>query len=72
LKWRGEQGRLEIMYDVIDKVWRGFMSVKLEEPQKSGKPLYLDLGVMCLAVVWSEGWKQPIAFSRGYLLSDWW
>jgi len=33
LKWRGEQGRLEIMYDVIDKAWRGFMSIKLEDPQ---------------------------------------
>jgi len=74
LKWRGEQGRLEIIYDETDKVWRGFMSVKLEEPPKQGgnKPLYIDLGVRCLAALWAEGWKQPIAFSGNQLLYDWW
>jgi len=73
LKWRGEKGRLEIIYDETDKVWRGFMSVKLEEPQKiGGKPLYVDLGVRCLAAVWHEGLKQPIAFRGGELLEDWW
>jgi len=33
----------------------GFMSVKLEEPLiKDGKPLYVDLGVRCLAAVWTD------------------
>jgi len=49
------------------------MSVELEEPQKIGvKPLYVDLGVRCLAAVWHKGLKQPIAFRGGELLEDWW
>jgi len=74
LKWHGEKGRLEIIYDEVYKVWRGFMSVKLEEPPKQGgnKPLYIDLGARCLAALWAEGWKQPIALSGDHLLYDWW
>ena len=62
LKWNGKQGRLEIIYDEVDDVWRGFMSVKLEEPPPKGgnKPLYIDLGVINLATVWFDGLKQPI------------
>jgi len=74
LKWYGKQGRLEIIYDDIDKVWRGFMAVEVEEPPLRGgnKPLYIDLGVRCLATIWHEGMKQPIAFRGGELLWDWW
>jgi putative transposase len=74
LKWKGELGRLEIIYDDIDKVWRGFMTVKVEEPPLKGgnKPLYIDLGVVNLATVWVEGLKQPIAFSGRAVLADWW
>jgi putative transposase len=41
LKWRGKQGRLEIVYDEVDEVWRGFMTVEVEEPPPKGgnKPL---------------------------------
>jgi len=74
LRWKGKQGRLEIVYDDVDKVWRGFMTVKVEKPQPKGgnKPLYIDLGVINLATVWFEGLKQPIAFSGRTVLSDWW
>ena len=74
LKWMGKQGRLEIIYDEVDEVWRGFMSVKLEEPPIRGgnKPLYIDLGVINLATVWFDGLKQPISFSGRAVLSDWW
>ncbi|PUA31491.1 MAG: transposase, partial [Candidatus Terraquivivens tikiterensis] len=74
LKWYGKQGRLEIIYDDVDEVWRGFMAVKVEEPPKRGgdKPLYIDLGVINLAMVWFEGLKQPIAFSGKAVLADWW
>jgi len=73
-KWHGEQRRLEIIYDDVDEVWRGFMTVKVEEPPKRGgsKPLYIDLGVINLATVWFEGLKQPIAFSGRAVLADWW
>jgi putative transposase len=74
LKWNGKQGRLEIIYDEADEVWRGFMTVKLEEPPIRGgnKPLYIDLGVINLATVWYEGLRQPISFSGRTVLSDWW
>jgi putative transposase len=74
LKWRGRQGRLEIIYDGLDGVWRGFMAVKVGKPPKRGgsKPLYIDIGVKNLATVWYNGLRQPIAFSGGAVLSDWW
>ena len=74
LKWHGKQGRLEVIYDEVDEVWRGFMVVKVEEPPKrwGSKPLYIDLGVINLATIWYEGMKQPIAFSGRALLADWW
>ena len=74
LRWRGKLGRLEIVYDEVDEVWRGFMTVKVEEPPPKGgnKPLYIDLGVVNLATIWFEGLKQPIAFSGKRVLSDWW
>jgi len=74
LKWMGKQGRLEIIYDEVDEVWRGFMTVKLEAPPPKGgnKPLYIDLGVVNLATIWFEGLKQPISFSGRTVLSDWW
>ncbi|MEM3065812.1 MAG: transposase [Nitrososphaerota archaeon] len=74
LKWHGRKGRLEIIYDDTDKVWRGFMTVKIEKPPIRGgnKPLYIDLGVINLATVWFEGLRQPIAYSGRTLLADWW
>ncbi|NHV61169.1 MAG: transposase, partial [Candidatus Verstraetearchaeota archaeon] len=74
LKWMGKQGRLEIIYDEVDEVWRGFMTVKLEAPPIRGgkKPLYIDLGVINLATIWFDGLKQPISFSGRTVLSDWW
>jgi putative transposase len=74
LRWTGKQGRLEIVYDEVDEVWRGFMTVKVEKPPLTGgkKPLYIDLGVINLATIWYEGLKQPIAFSGRAVLSDWW
>jgi putative transposase len=74
LRWIGKPGRLEIVYDEMDEVWRGFMTVKVEEPPPKGgnKPLYIDLGAINLATIWFEGLKQPIAFSGKRVLSDWW
>ena len=49
------------------------MAVKVEKLQLrgGGKTLYIDLGVRCIATIWYENMKQPIAF-RGELLSGWW
>jgi len=73
LKWKGKPGRLEIVYDEVEKMWRGFMNVKVEKPPiRGGKPLYIDLGIVNLATIWFKGLKQPIAFSGKSILSDWW
>ena len=74
LKWKGKQGRLEIVYDEVDEVWRGFMTVEVEKPPHRGgsKPLYIDLGAVNLATIWFEGLKQPIASSGRTVLADWW
>jgi putative transposase len=74
LKWKGKPGRLEIVYDEVDEVWRGFMTVKVEgpPPKEGNKPLYIDLGAVNLATIWFEGLKQPIAFSGKNVLADWW
>ena len=74
LRWHGRQGRLELIYDDVDRVWRGFMTVEVEKPPLRGgnKPLYIDLGIINLATVWSEGLRQPIVFSGRDVLADWW
>ena len=74
LKWHGKRGRLEIIYDEVDEVWRGFIPVRVEKPPKRGgsESLYIDLGVRCLATMWHDGLKQPVAFRGGELLWDWW
>ena len=74
LKWAGKQRRLEIAYDDVDEVWRGFMTVEVEKPPKRGgnKSLYIDLGVINFTTIWFKGLKQPIAYSGRATLSDWW
>ena len=74
LRWKGRQGRLELIYDDVDRVWRGFMTVEVEKPLLRGgsKPLYIDLGVINLATVWFEGLRRPIVFSGRSVLADWW
>jgi len=82
IRWKGKQGRLEIFYDRVDKVWRGFMSVNVidsspresltNKSNKTTRRLYIDLGVVNIATVWYEGLKQPIAFNGRRLLADWW
>ena len=36
LKWKGKQGRLEIIYDDVDRVWKDFIAVEVEKPPKRG------------------------------------
>jgi len=43
-----------------------------DKSNKTTKRLYIDLGVRCLATIWYEGLKQPVAFSGNELLADWW
>ena len=73
-KWNGKQGRAEIIYDMLDCKWRVFQTVKVQPlfKPKGSKTCYVDLGVINLATMWIEGWKQPIAYSGRNLLADWW
>ncbi len=73
-KWNGKQGRAEIIYDMLDRKWRVFQAVKVQPlfKPKGSKTCYIDLGVINLATMWIEGWKQPIAYSGRNLLADWW
>ena len=66
LKWMGRQRRLEMIYEDVDGVWRGFMTVKVEKPQLKGggKPLYIDLDVINLATVWFRGLKTAPSLFR--------
>jgi len=73
-RWNGKQGIAEIIYDEVDGKWRVFQAVKpkpLFKP-KGSKTCYIDLGVVNLATIWLEGWKQPIAYNGRNLLADWW
>jgi len=74
LKWFGKQGRLEIRYDNLGRKWRVFQPVTVKSvlSPKGSKTCHIDLGVVNLATVWVEGWKQPIAYGGKSLLSDWW
>ncbi len=73
-KWSGKQGRAEVIYDALDRKWRVFQAVKVKPlfKPKGSKTCYIDLGVINLATIWVEGWRQPIAFSGRSLLADWW
>lgn len=73
-KWFGRQGRAEILYDDLSRKWRVFQTVEARSSHKPRgfKTCHIDLGVVNLATIWVEGWRQPMAFSGRRLLSDWW
>jgi putative transposase len=73
-KWVGKQSRAEIVHDDLDRRWRVFQTVETWSSiqPKGSKTCHIDLGILNLATIWVEGWKQSIAFSGRGLLSDWW
>ena len=73
-RWNGKQGKAEVIYDEVDGKWCVFQAVKTKPlfKPKGSKTCYIDLGIINLATIWLEGWRQPIAFSGRNLLSDWW
>jgi putative transposase len=42
IRWKGKQGRLEIFYDRIDNVWRGFMSVNVSNSNNNNNNNNID------------------------------
>jgi len=74
IRWRGEQGRLEIFYDDLTGRWYAHQSVEVDQPRYtiSLRKAFVDLGVTNIITAWIEGEKQSMAFSGKPLLSDWW
>jgi len=72
LKWKGKQGRLEIMFK--DGRFYGRQSVEVTDQSKPhqphGKTMSIDLGAKNLAAVFVEECR-PQLFSGRSLLSDW-
>jgi putative transposase len=74
LKWKGKQGRLEILFK--DDKFYGRQSVevpdvpKLHQPRGKVKTMSIDLGAKNLAAVFVEE-CQPQLYSGRSLLSDW-
>jgi len=43
----------------------------LTDKRNKTKIMYIDLGAGCIATVWYEGLRRPVAFSGNELLYDW-
>jgi putative transposase len=72
-RWYGKQGRMEIHY--TENKWRVYQAVSKLQPSqkpKGNKTAYVDLGVVNLATVYVDGWRQPLAYSGKALLNQWW
>jgi len=73
IKWRGEQGRLEIFYDDLTGRWYAYQSVEVDQPGRTAsRKAFVDLGVVNIITAWIEGERRPIAFSGKRSLADWW
>ncbi|AGK62196.1 Transposase-like protein [Archaeoglobus sulfaticallidus PM70-1] len=71
-RWKGKQGRLEIVYDEPSKSWYAFQPVEVEPlHQPIGyKKAYCDLGVRVLIMAAID--NEVFGYSSNRLLSDWW
>lgn len=72
-KWaEGKQGRLEIVYDVLEGQWKCYMPVEAEplHQLRGNKKAYVDLGVKCPIVVNIEG--ETWGYKANSMLADWW
>jgi putative transposase len=73
-RWEGTQGRLELRYDELSGRWYASQPVEctpLHQPRGT-KKAYIDLGVLNLLTIYTEGDKQAIICSGRPLLSEWW
>jgi len=73
-RWRGKQGRLQILYDDVSRKWYAFQSVSVSRPNtvSTGKKAFVDLGIINIITAWIEGEKQTVAYSGKPLLAEWW
>jgi len=74
IRWEGKQGRLEVFYDDLTGRLYAYQSVEVNQSRRtvSSKRAFVDLGVINIITAWTEGERQPIAFSGKPLLADWW
>ncbi|MEM3344478.1 transposase [Saccharolobus sp.] len=70
LKWKGKQGRLEIIYDEARKSWYAHIPVEFEhEAEKGNLTASIDLGIVNLATVYVEDGSWYL-FKGGLVLSQ--
>ncbi len=71
-RWRGKQGRLEIVYDDLSGQWYTFQPVEVQPLHQpiGDKKAYCDLGVRVLIMAEIDG--KVIGYSGNPLLADWW
>jgi len=72
IKWRGKQGRLEIVYDDLSGRWYAFQPVEVEPLHQpiGDKRAYLDLGVGVLIMAEIHG--EIMGYGGNSPLADWW
>jgi|Deesub1362B_J571_1020462.scaffolds.fasta_scaffold00217_39 putative transposase len=73
LGWCGEQGRLEIVYDRVDRRWRCYQNVEVSPPHqpRGNRSAFVDVNIRNLLVALIEGVPKPLIFRARHLLSDW-
>ncbi len=71
-KWKGKQGRLEIVYDDLSGQWYAFQPVEVKPLHQpiGDKKAYCDLGVRVLIMAEIDG--KIMGYSGNSLLADWW
>ena len=71
-RWKGKQGRLEIVYDKLSKKWYAFMPVEVKPLHQpiGEKKAYVDLGVKVPIMAYTD--EEIFGYRANSMLSDWW
>lgn len=71
-KWKGSQGKMEIIYDSLKGKWHCYQSVSVKKPmhQPSKNKAYVDLGVVNLITAITP--KSTLIYSGRNVLAEWW
>lgn len=71
-RWKGKQGRLEIIYDELSDRWYAYQPVEVEPPHQpiGDRRAYVDLGVRVPIMAYVDG--EVFGYTANQLLSDWW
>ncbi|UJG40471.1 MAG: transposase [Candidatus Heimdallarchaeum aukensis] len=71
-RWKGKQGRLEIIFDELNRSWYAFQPVKVQPLHQplGNKKAYCDLGARVLIMEEIDG--EIFGYKGNSLLADWW